>query len=631
MMSDSGFDGYRGELNRNCVTIPEVMKTAGYGTYMAGKWHVTQKIQPKDNTEKHNWPLQRGFDRFYGTIHGAGSFYDPNSLTRDNDLISPAADSEYQPENGFYYTDAIGDHAVQFITDHENARDEKPFFVYVSFTAAHWPMHAREKEIAKYQGKYDVGYQATRDARYARMLDLGVIQTDNTQNWLIDPDWLETEHLQWDIRNMEVYAAMIDRMDQNIGKIVRCLEQHDELDNTLILFFQDNGGCAENYGRNGVGPERASSPPLPPLKNDYLQPDMQPKQTRDGYPVRTGKGVMAGPSDTYIGYGRGWATVSNTPFREYKHWVHEGGISTPLIAHWPEKITRHGSLDATPSHLIDLMATAVDLAQADYPTHFHEGNEIQPMEGTSLVPTFSGKPIPRDAIYWEHEGNRAIRVGDMKLVAKGEKGAWELYDISQDRSEQLDLAREQPELVAELEAKWHSWAERAKVLPLVPYRKNKNEKFKKNKLRFQLEQGDDLDRFQAPYVKGRGFKLTAKLSTVKDGVIAAQGGVTHGWALYIQESKLCFATTTNGTRTVIRSKEILVDGGIAAVTLTKDGEVSLAWNNQTVASGSLNSLLADQPLDGLQIGQDRNGNVGNYKSPFVYPGTITNPAIKLTK
>ena len=167
---------------------------------------------------------------------------------------------------------------------------------------------------------------------------------------------------------------------------------------------------------------RAGKPSLVALPDEYLQTRMEPRQTRDGYPVRKGKGVMAGPADTYTGYGRGWATVSNTPFREYKHWVHEGGISTPLIVHWPDKVERKGELETAPGHVVDLMATAIDVASADYPTSYHENRDIIPMEGQSLVPAFLGQKIEREAIYWEHEGNRAIRVGDYKLVAKGADG-----------------------------------------------------------------------------------------------------------------------------------------------------------------------------------------------------------------
>lgn len=474
MMEDRGVDGYRGDLNRQCVTLAEVLKTAGYRTYMAGKWHVTKVIKPQSDDDKHNWPLQRGFERFYGTIHGAGSFFDPNTLTRDNQYISPYADPEYMPDqmaNGeFYYTDAIADHACRFIREHHDESDDQPFFLYVAFTAAHWPMHALEKDIAKYQGKYDAGYDAIRKARYERMIELGLIDRSNTVNWPMLDEWKETEHWEWDKRNMEVYAAMIDCMDQGIGRIVESLKDTGQFENTLVCYFQDNGGCAEGYGRGGIGGPRADKPSLPALADDYLQPEMTPKQSRDGYPMRTGKGSMAGPADTAIGYGRGWATVSNTPFREYKHWVHEGGIATPLIAHWPNQITRHGELEPTPGHLVDLMATAVDISGATYPETFHDGQAIKPMEGKSLLPAFAGQPIEREAIYWEHEGNRAIRVGDYKLVAKGANGKWELYNIALDRSEQNDLSLEKPFMAKKLAEMWQAYAERADVLPLNPRR-----------------------------------------------------------------------------------------------------------------------------------------------------------------
>jgi arylsulfatase len=454
------------------VTIAEVLKSSGYRTYMTGKWHVTKVIDPKTEADKHNWPLQRGFERFYGTIHGAGSFFDPNTLTRDNEYISPYDDDQYQAEqmaNGeFYYTDAIADHAVRYITEHHYQSDDQPFFLYVSFTAAHWPMHALDKDIAKYRGRYDAGYDAIRNARYQKMLELGVIDAASTVNWEIPEQWKESEHWDWDKRNMEVYAAMIDSMDQGIGRIVESLKDTGQFENTLVCFFQDNGGCAENYGRGGIGKPRAEGPTLPPLAADALQPAMTPKQTRDGYPVRTGKGAMAGPADTAIGYGRGWATVSNTPFREYKHWVHEGGISTPLVVHWPERVDRAGELESSPAHLIDLMATAVDVAGADYPETFHDGQAIKPMEGTSLVPAFDGKPLDREAIYWEHEGNRAVRLGDWKLVAKGAGGPWELYNIARDRSEQTDLSQSEPQRVKRMAAMWQAYAERANVLPLNP-------------------------------------------------------------------------------------------------------------------------------------------------------------------
>jgi arylsulfatase A-like enzyme len=460
MMDDKGRDGYRGDLNRRCATMAEVLRPAGYGTYAVGKWHVTKSIQPDGN--KDNWPLQRGFDRFYGTITGAGSFYDPGTLTRDNQNISPYADPEYQPKQ-YYYTDAISDHVVRFITEHHQASATKPLFAYVTYTAAHWPMHALEEDIAKYKGKYDAGYDPIRRARFERSKKLGLIAADAELTPTVG-DWSKVENKPWESRCMEVYAAMIDRMDQGIGRIVAALEQTGRLDNTLIFFLQDNGGCAETVGRlvkPDVAVERPAQPPLEPLAADALDLTVQPKRTRDGYNVRTGPGAMPGPYDTYIAYGQGWANVSNTPHREYKHWVHEGGISSPLIMHWPAGIKRRGELARDPAHLIDIMATCVDLSGAKYP------KTIQPLEGKSLAPTFTGQRIERDAIYWEHEGNRAIRKDNWKLVAKGPAGEWELYDIDRDRAEQHNLAAQQPERTQQMIAQWETWANRSHVLPWI--------------------------------------------------------------------------------------------------------------------------------------------------------------------
>jgi len=636
MMSDRGYDGYRGDLNRNCVTIAEVLRTAGYRNYCSGKWHVTKVTRPQTDDDKHNWPLQRGFDRFYGTIHGAGSFFDPNTLTRDNEYISPYADPEYQPE-AFYYTDAISDQAVRFIREHDKQCGDRPFFLYVAYTAAHWPMHALEKDIAKYKGKYDAGYQTIRDTRYRKMLRLGLIDKESTGNWPIPNEWKETEHLQWDIRNMEVYAAMIDNMDQGIGRIVAALEQTGRLDNTLLCFFQDNGGCAENYGRGGIGRPRAEQPELSPLPDDYLQPDMTPKQNRAGFKMRTGKGSMAGPDDTAIGYGKGWATVSNTPFREYKHWVHEGGISTPLIAHWPAKIKRHGEYEPTSSHLIDLMTTAVDISGATYPETYHDGREITPMEGKSLATAFAGKGIDREAIYWEHEGNRAIRVGDWKLVAKGARGPWELYNIAQDRSEQNDLASKGPQRVEKLSAMWQAWAERAHVLPLNPTppgtRKRSRKDFNHKQARFELKQGDDLDQFKAPFVEGRAFSVSAVVTPKgagANGVIVAQGGVTHGWSLYLADGQLVFATTHSGKRTILESGVPIGEKTTVAAALNLDGVVKLTVDGKEVKVGHVPGALDQQPLDGLQVGRDIRGEVGKYTPPCELQGKVDSVVVEVS-
>ncbi|MBI1346046.1 sulfatase-like hydrolase/transferase [bacterium] len=465
MMDDKGLDGYRGDLNRHCLTFAEVLKPAGYRAYATGKWHVTKQTRP--DGPKDNWPLQRGFDRYYGTIHGAGSFYDPSSLVRDNTMITAFNDPVYQPQT-YYYTDAISDHAVQFVTEHARDHADQPFFMYVAYTAAHWPMHALEADIAKYRGKYDAGYEAVRQARFAQAKAMGLIDPQ----WELAPtvgDWSQVQNREWELRCMEVYAAMIDRMDQGIGKIVAALEQTGRIDNTLLCFMQDNGGCAESIGRKAnqnhpAGP-RQPQPSLQPLSKDFLQTGSTPLQTRDGFPLRMGPKAMPGPADTYIAYGENWANVSNTPFREYKHWVHEGGISTPLVVHWPAGIAAKGELRHQPGHLIDIMATCVDVSGATYPTE-KAGIGITPLEGRSLVPAFADQPLDR-VLYWEHEGNRAVRRGEWKLVAKGPRGAWELYNMAADRTEQHNVASEHPALVKELRGLWEAYAQRANVLPWI--------------------------------------------------------------------------------------------------------------------------------------------------------------------
>ncbi len=465
MMNDRGHDGYRGNLNDRCITIAQALSRVGYGTYMTGKWHVTRHTAP--DGPKHNWPLQRGFDRFYGTITGAGSFYDPATLVRGNKMITVENDPEYRPQD-YYYTTAISDHASQFVSEHLAADDGRPFFLYVAYTAAHWPMHALEEDVARYRGKYDGGYTSVRRERYEQLKKLRLIQPE----WELSPqaeDWNAVSNTQWETRCMEVYAAMIESMDRGIGQIVDTLEQQGALDNTLIFYLQDNGGCAEGVGRRKSKnvAQRPPTPTLPALGANFLQRAIIPKQTRDGFPVRQGTGVMPGAADTYIAYGRGWANVSNTPFREYKHWVHEGGISTPLIVHWPEGFEQKNKLVTQPGHLIDIFPTCLDVARADYPAR-HNDHPLTPLEGKSLLPAFENQPIDREAIYWEHEGNRAVRVGKWKLVAKGVKGKWELYDMEQDRTELHNLAEQHPDRVMEMSRLWQDWAERSQVLPLRP-------------------------------------------------------------------------------------------------------------------------------------------------------------------
>lgn len=465
MVYDRGTPAYQGDLSFDAVTIAEVLKQAGYDSYMSGKWHVTPYVV--ENPDKSNWPKQRGFDRFFGIISGAGSYYDPLSLTLENDYIAPW-------EN-FYATTDFTNYAVKYIEEHKT---ENPYFLYVPYTAAHWPMHAPEEEIAKYKGFYNEGWDALRAARYQRMKAMGIVDPQwqlTKRDSLVDA-WSENiPDKEWEIANMEVYAAMIDIMDQGIGEIIRALKAKRELNNTLIFYLQDNGACAEDLSWMQSS---SNDTILKPMAPGELQTQGMPERTRDGKLVRKMKDAWPGPPEGYTAYGRNWANASNTPFREYKHWVHEGGIASPLIVHWPDGIKKNkGSLQETPSHLIDIMATCIDVAGAEYPENYR-GNKIPVPEGVSLRPVFEDDALIDRELYWEHEGNRAIRKGKWKLVSKVSKTRfvetpeklpldhWELYDMEKDRTEVKNLAEAYPNLVQELSEKWMVWAQRTGVIPI---------------------------------------------------------------------------------------------------------------------------------------------------------------------
>ncbi len=443
----TGPEGYAGDLNRNCISIAEVLRDNGYRTYLSGKWHVSSNlVRPTDS-----WPMQRGFDEFYGTIIGAGSFYNPNTLTRGNDNV----EHEVEKDESFFYTDAISDQAAVYVKEHMANHADQPFFQYVAYTAPHWPLHARDEDIGKYKGRFDAGWDKLREDRMARMIEIGIID----ENWKLtdrdpsQPEWREAKKKPWLLRCMEVYAAQIDRMDQGIGRIIEALEKTDQIDNTLILFLSDNGACAEDI------PDKVSAEEI---VNELM---IARSHTRKGEEVIFGNipEIMPGPENTYQSYGTAWANLSNTPFRLYKHWTHEGGISTPLICHWPYGIQDAGGLRHTPGHLPDIMKTILDITGSDYPDEF-EGHRIPSPVGHSLKTVFENDELVERPLFWEHEGNAAIRYGKWKLVRKY-PFPWELYDMETDRTEMNNLAIGYPNIVEKLSKQYTDWTKRCNVIP----------------------------------------------------------------------------------------------------------------------------------------------------------------------
>ena len=463
MEFDDEVIGYRGDLNPNTVTIAEVLRSGGYATAMSGKWHVSNRV----DDPKHNWPLQRGFDDFYGIICGAANFYQPNTLTRNNERI------QSEGEN-YFLTDAITDEVVRQLREHGKRKDDKPFFQYVAYTAPHWPLHAHEADIAKYRGVFDAGWDAVRKRRWQRMVDMGIIQ----ERWVLserDPriePWEDTEHKEWQARRMEVFAAQIDRMDQGIGRIFKTLKKIGQWENTLIIFLSDNGGCTEELRDDYVGRRIRAGISI-----------LGTPKTRDGRDVRFGNvpGNMPGPEDTYVSYGVPWANVSDTPFRLYKRWVHEGGIAAPFIVHWPAGISAKGELRHQAAQLPDIMSTFLDITGVDYPSSY-DGREVKPAEGFSIRPTFTNKSHDRKVLYWEHEGNRAVRKGKWKLVSDFPDD-WELYDMEADRTELNDLAEDHPKIVRELQGLYETWAAKCHVRPWDEIMASRREKFRRARQR----------------------------------------------------------------------------------------------------------------------------------------------------
>ncbi|MFW5710220.1 MAG: arylsulfatase [Bacteroidota bacterium] len=408
-------------LTRNCVTIAEVLKKAGYRTLMSGKWHGD------------DLPVNIGFDRYYGLCDGAVNFWNPGEqrpgepMPGRKQFMYPrkwAIDSTvyrpYTPEDSnFYITDAFTDWALKFLDEYNN--EEKPYFLYMAYTAPHYPLHAWPEDIAKYKGRYMIGWDSLRLQRFERIKQLGLFD-DDIQLPPRDPEcppWDEVENKdEWELK-MAVYAAMVDRMDQNIGRLLQKVKELGEEDNTVIMFLSDNGACAE---------EANYTPDIPP-----------------------------GPVESYRSVDLPWANASNTPFRKFKNYDFEGGICTPFILYHPGFDEKAGAITPEPGHLIDLMATCIDLGKATYPGKF-EGEEIQPLEGKSLMPVLeNGERDGHDYIYWQWQNSCGIRKGNWKLVGFIDQ-PWELYNLQDDRSELVNLAAEQPELVIELDSMYNSWA-----------------------------------------------------------------------------------------------------------------------------------------------------------------------------
>lgn len=447
--ADYGLPGYRGDLAPHAATVAEVLQGAGYATWMVGKWHIARDFAPEG--PRHNWPLQRGFDRFYGTLIAAGSQWDPITLTSDNEAIGPVGAGE-----DFYYTEAMTDRVLGWLGNRDH---DAPFFLYMAPTAPHWPLHAREEVIARYRDRYLAGWDELRRRRLERMvaLDLLDASAELSRRDPHVPSWRAVEHREWQASRMAAYAAMVDQVDTAVGRLVDALAARGELDHTLFMILSDNGGASLEHPDGLIG---TTGEPWCTMR--YV-----PVETRDGHAVISGDvvGLEPGPEDTYAGYGHGWANLSNAPFRLFKKYSHEGGVAAPLVVHWPAGLPGEaaGELRRDVAHVIDILPTCLAAAGASYPAR-HAGRPTPDIDGQSLLPSFAGRAPAREAVFFEHAGNRAVRAGHWKLVAESGE-PWALHDMRSDRTESRDLSAEQRERVAELESLYAAWAQRCGVEP----------------------------------------------------------------------------------------------------------------------------------------------------------------------
>lgn len=430
-------------LKDNMLTVAEVLKTAGYATAMSGKWHL--------GGGRSNRPIDRGFDEYYGAMIGAINFYDPTET--DPPFASHGSHKMAYVHNGqqlkgvaedYYVTDALTDHSIKQIR--KFAKAGKPFFLHLAHFAPHYPLHAPPEDIERYRGRYDDGYDSLRKQRHRKMVELGIIDKkwtlpdpdEKLGNWRYDlavDSWQSNDEKEWERSKMEVYAAMVDRIDQNIGRLMAVLKETGIDDNTMIVFFSDNGGCASDITPDSPG---------------Y-------KQYREYNRDKT-----IGTKESYVFCGPGWATAQSAPFRRYKTWTYEGGIATPMIVRWKGKV-RPGSITKEVGHLVDLMPTFMDIAGAKYPEE-RNGTKTVPLEGVSLVPVLKGKKFRKEReLGWYVFGSNAYRIGKWKLVWGITAKKWELYDMEADRTETFDLAGKHPEIVKKLSEAWRRWAARSDV------------------------------------------------------------------------------------------------------------------------------------------------------------------------
>jgi arylsulfatase len=620
---DGGSAAYRGDLTQEAATVAERLREAGYSTLMVGKWHVNSSRTLSQNGPMHNWPAQRGFERCYWFNLHSNDYFNPYDMYEGNSMVQVGGE-------GYYITDDFTDRAIDYISNQKAISPRKPFLLYLAYNAAHSPLQARAEDRDKYRGRYDIGWDRVRSDRLAKQKRLG-IAPEHTELPPRNPgvaawDTLGAKEKKLYARYMEVYAGVVDRVDQNIGRLTRFLESIGELDNTLFMVLSDNGASAEGTAEG--------TPNL--MLTAYAQP----------LSVDSALGlfdVMGGP-ETFPHYPRGWAMASNTPFKMYKQYTFLGGVCDPLVVHWPKGVPTQGEIRRQYAHVIDICPTVLDAAGVELSPE-HRGRPAKPVEGVSFAHTFreAGVPSRHTEQYYEMGGQRAMYADGWRIVTWHKRGlpyerdVWQLYDLSQDFNEMRDLAAQLPEKVRDLEQRWYEAARRYGVLPLD----DRNfwlkiiESRRKTALRERWEYVPPLQPIcshAAPLTGGRSHTIRAEITRPRenaDGVLVAYGSRYYGYALYILDGRLVYEIALAPRAYRLETEKRLPTGRSVVsfeMRMTErpmKGIGTLYVDGHKLAENDFDEVMVGVPYEGLDLGADRNVPVSaRYRAPFAFAGTL---------
>ncbi|WP_055591486.1 arylsulfatase [Peterkaempfera griseoplana] len=622
--SDPGFPGYGMDIADDIPTLAELLRDTGYATYAVGKWHLVRDSASNAAADRHSWPLQQGFDRYYGVLEGLTSLFHPHQLVRDNSPL----DIDTLPE-GYYYTDDITDEAISMLTSLRAHDADKPFFLYVAHNAVHGPLQAKPEDLARHRGRYDEGWDVLRERRFAAQKAAGLFppgtelpDRNSEAGHEVGPwDELTLAQQQRYARYMEVYAAMVDNVDRNLGRLLDTLEALGELDDTIVVFTSDNGGTGEG-GAEGTRSYFSRFTHHPGLPDDW-QPDVD----RD-------IDLIGGPQ-SLVHYPRGWGMASNTPFRLYKGQTYAGGVRVPFVISWPAGLRPEdgpGALRPQYQYVTDVLPTLLDLAGVQRPRE-RGGQAVQDLDGAAFTAVLTDPHAPgtHREQYCEMTGNRSYYRDGWKLVTHHrpgtpyDDGEWALYDITTDPTEIHDRAADRPDLVKELAAAWEGAAWRNAVFPLVDgsggaFRRGPEEERLRRPVRL-LPGTPELERYRSSrLVSLRSFEVSVEIAEHGPddaGVLVSHGDQGGGYSLYVEDGRLHFAYNEYG---VLHEADAgPLPPGAPVVTLTATAVPGLRWEFGVAVDGtetgrleSVHQLIGMAPFQGISVGVDR-------RSPVSWP------------